>query len=97
MLIVFYISGHGFGHASRDIELIRTLFALNKDEWLKKYHLRSNSEATFSGVKRKFGASVRSKNLDAQLNEEAQHAEKSAPHMGGILGKILSHVQSPRP
>lgn len=35
--------------------------------------------------------------VDAQLNEEAQHAEKSAPHMGGILGKILSHVQSPRP
>jgi UDP:flavonoid glycosyltransferase YjiC (YdhE family) len=25
MLIVLYVSGHGFGHASRDIELIRTL------------------------------------------------------------------------
>jgi hypothetical protein len=23
MLILFYISGHGFGHASRSIELIR--------------------------------------------------------------------------
>ncbi|MCU1382142.1 MAG: hypothetical protein JWL71_839, partial [Acidobacteria bacterium] len=27
MLIVFYVSGHGFGHASRDIELIRHLIA----------------------------------------------------------------------
>ena len=31
MLIVFYISGHGFGHASRDIELIRTLGAQRPD------------------------------------------------------------------
>lgn len=27
VVVVFYISGHGFGHASRDIELIRTLCA----------------------------------------------------------------------
>ena len=27
MIIVFYISGHGFGHAARDIELIRALMA----------------------------------------------------------------------
>jgi hypothetical protein len=31
MLIVFYISGHGFGHASRDIELIRAIRALRAD------------------------------------------------------------------
>ena len=31
MLIAFYISGHGFGHASRDIELIRTLGAQRPD------------------------------------------------------------------
>jgi hypothetical protein len=31
MLIVFYISGHGFGHASRDIELMRTLLARRPD------------------------------------------------------------------
>jgi L-arabinokinase len=31
MSIVFYVSGHGFGHASRDIELIRTLIALRPD------------------------------------------------------------------
>jgi len=31
VVIVFYISGHGFGHASRDIELIRTLCAQRPD------------------------------------------------------------------
>src|SRR5258708_20273300 len=31
MLIVFYVSGHGFGHAYRDIELIRTLCARRPD------------------------------------------------------------------
>jgi hypothetical protein len=31
MLIVCYISGHGFGHASRDIELIRAIRALRPD------------------------------------------------------------------
>jgi UDP:flavonoid glycosyltransferase YjiC (YdhE family) len=31
MLIVFYISGHGFGHASRDIELIRTVCAMRPE------------------------------------------------------------------
>jgi L-arabinokinase len=31
VVIAFYISGHGFGHASRDVELIRTLHALRPD------------------------------------------------------------------
>ena len=31
MLIVFYVSGHGFGHASRDVELIRELCAQRPD------------------------------------------------------------------
>ena len=31
MLIAFYISSHGFGHASRDIELIHALFARQPD------------------------------------------------------------------
>ena len=31
MQVVFYISGHGFGHASRDIELIRAMCARHAD------------------------------------------------------------------
>jgi transposase len=44
-------------------------FSLNKDDFLAHYHKRSNVEATFSAVKRKFGPGVRSKLPDAQLNE----------------------------
>ncbi|HEY3045474.1 MAG TPA: hypothetical protein VGJ39_15695 [Vicinamibacterales bacterium] len=31
MRVVFYISGHGFGHASRDVELIKTIAAADRD------------------------------------------------------------------
>ena len=31
VVVVFYISGHGFGHASRDIEVIRTVCALRPE------------------------------------------------------------------
>lgn len=41
------------------------------------YHKRSNAETVFSMIKRKFGDSVRSKTLTAQVNE--------------ILCKILAH------
>jgi transposase len=44
-------------------------FSLNKEDFLAHYHKRSNVESTFSSVKRKFGGSVRSKLLPAQLNE----------------------------
>lgn len=53
------------------------MFVFNHDEWTRHYHQRSNSEATFSAVKRKFGAAVRSKTFVAQTNE--------------ILCKLLCH------
>jgi transposase len=39
------------------------------DEFLARYHQRSNVESTFSAVKRKFGGAVRSKRFTAQVNE----------------------------
>jgi Transposase DDE domain/SWIM zinc finger len=45
------------------------LFCLNRDDYLDKYHDRSNVESTFSAVKRKFGDSVRSKTDTAMKNE----------------------------
>ena len=45
------------------------LFMYKQPEFLAHYHARSNVEATFSAVKRKFGGSVRSKNPVAQVNE----------------------------
>jgi transposase len=44
-------------------------FCLNKEEYLKHYHRRSNSESTFSAVKRVFGDAVRSKTDAAMRNE----------------------------
>ena len=44
-------------------------FQLNKDEFMKHYHKRSNAESTFGAIKKKFGESVKSKNRVAQENE----------------------------
>ncbi|HEY4188586.1 MAG TPA: transposase [Polyangia bacterium] len=53
------------------------LFMYRQDEFLAAYHKRSNVEATFSAIKRKFGGSVRSKKFTAQVNE--------------VLCKVLCH------
>jgi transposase len=45
------------------------MFEARNDEFLAHYHQRSNVEATFSMVKRKFGSSVRAKTFAAQVNE----------------------------
>jgi len=45
------------------------LYNLHRDEFLAKYHARSNAESTFSGIKRVFGDSLRSKTRTAQTNE----------------------------
>ncbi len=52
-------------------------YSLNKEEFLKRYHQRSNSETAFSMIKGKFGGRLRSKTRTAQTNE--------------ALCKILSH------
>lgn len=52
-------------------------YCYNRDEFLSKYHKRSNVESTFSMIKAKFGGSVRSKTRTAQINE--------------VLCKILAH------
>lgn len=49
----------------------------NRREFLDSYHQRSNVETTFSMIKAKFGAYVRSRTLTAQINE--------------VLCKVLCH------
>lgn len=44
-------------------------YQFNRAEFLESYHKRSNVESTFSMIKAKFGASVRSKTPVAQMNE----------------------------
>jgi transposase len=61
-------------------ELWREMFAfymLRRPEFLEHYHRRSNVETTFSMIKMKFGAGVRSKLPVAQENE--------------VLAKVLCH------
>ncbi|HEY7309573.1 MAG TPA: transposase [Gemmataceae bacterium] len=53
------------------------LFCLNKEEYLRCYHRRSNVESVFSAVKRLFGDAVRSKDAVAAKNE--------------VLGKLLAY------
>jgi hypothetical protein len=50
-------------------ETMYHLFCLNREEYLKHYHLRSNIESTFSMVKAKFGDHLRSKADTAMINE----------------------------
>lgn len=45
------------------------LFSYRREEFLARYHQRSNVESTFSAVKRKFGGAVRAKLPTAQKNE----------------------------
>jgi transposase len=44
-------------------------FRFKQDEYLKHYHKRSNVESTFSAIKRKLGAEVRSRTDVAMKNE----------------------------
>jgi transposase len=44
-------------------------FQLNRDEFMKHYHKRSNIEAVNAAIKRKFGETLKSKNPAAQVNE----------------------------
>jgi transposase len=52
-------------------------FSLHREEFLERYHHRSNVESVFSAVKRKFSDSVRSKSEHAMKNE--------------VLCKLLCH------
>jgi transposase len=45
------------------------LFMANREGFNSRYHRRSNVEAVFSALKRKFGENIRSKNPVAQVNE----------------------------
>jgi len=52
-------------------------FAYEREEFMQRYHRRSNVESAFSMIKRKFGDSVMSKSRTGQTNE--------------VLCKVLAH------
>ncbi len=65
------------GAAGGLFEKMYLTFMLRREEFLQRYHARSNVESTFSAIKRKFGDSVKSKTDAAMKNE--------------VLCKILAH------
>lgn len=65
--IPFKVNSQGEGPAAW--RRLWGLFMYQQDEFLEHYHQRSNVESTFSAIKRKFGATVRSKCFTAQVNE----------------------------
>lgn len=65
------------GNGSEAWQRMHALFTLNKDEFLRSYHRRSNVESTFFMIKKKFGAAVRARLEAAQFNE--------------VLCKVLCH------
>jgi transposase len=65
------------GMAGGHFEKAFHYFQFHQEEYMTRYHKRSNVESTFSAIKRKFGDSVMSKNDVAMINE--------------VLCKILCH------
>jgi transposase len=57
------------GSAGGLFEKMFHYYQYNREDFMAKYHKRSNVESTFSAVKRKFGDSVRSRNPVAMVNE----------------------------
>jgi len=44
-------------------------FQINREDFERHYHQRSNAESTFKAIKQKFGDSIKSRNKVAQENE----------------------------
>jgi transposase len=66
--VAFTVNATGKGKPSAWTKAFH-YFQLNRQEFLAKYHRRSNVESTFSAIKRKFGDTLRSKTRIAQRNE----------------------------
>lgn len=60
---------HTSGKGSELWKKLWHFYEFNRKDFLASYHKRSNVETTFSMIKAKFGASVRSKTPAAQMNE----------------------------
>lgn len=65
------------GKAGGMYEKMFHYFQFNRDDYMARYHKRSNVESTFSMIKRKFGDAVRSRSDTAMVNE--------------VLCKLLCH------
>ena len=67
--IPFKVNATGKADGSMAWSKMYHYFKLHQDEFMRRYHLRSNVESTFSALKRKFSRKLLSKNEAAQVNE----------------------------
>lgn len=63
------LKSHATGAVGGAYQQMFHYFKFKRDEFLQHYHKRSNSESTFSMIKRKFGDFLRSKTDTAMVNE----------------------------
>lgn len=75
--IPFKSSATGRSRGSYVWKKMYHFFQFNKEEFMRRYHPRSNAETAFDMVKMKFGDKLKSKNFKAQQNE--------------LLCKLISH------
>lgn len=68
-------------------------FQLKRDEFEAHYHLRSNSEAAHSSMKRKLGEALLSKDPQARVNELL--AKLLAYNIGVVIHEIFEHHIDP--
>jgi transposase len=72
-------------------ELFR-FYQQQRDDFRRRYHVRSNVEATFSMLKRKFGPALRSRDFTAQVNELLC---KVIAHNLAVLVMSAHHLEAP--
>ena len=68
-------------------------FQLKREEFDEHYHLRSNSEATHSAIKRKLGEALLSRDPQARINELL--AKLLAYNIGVLIHEIFEHHIDP--
>lgn len=72
-----YISAPGLPGSAKMWRKAALYFEAHRDEFDRRYHKRSNVEATFGAIKRKFGDDLKSRKETAQQNE--------------VLAKVLAY------
>lgn len=80
---------HGRRVSSRLWQQMNLYFTLHREEFDPIYHKRSNVEAVFSALKRKFGENLRSKKRVAQVNELL--AKAIAYNITVLIHEIFEH------
>jgi len=67
--IMFRSNASNKARGSLVYKRMKQMYESHREEFLNRYHLRSNAESVFSTIKRKFGTHLYSKSETSQINE----------------------------